>query len=147
VHFRLYRQEKADFHGPFPVSNKEKRYILVFIDSASLWPEMVATVDTSAESVVQALFEYVISRYAFPKEISLQTDNGSGSIARLTAICCKIFGIKQYFSTPYHPQPQTKVESFAKTIHQSLKVLCTQQADWSQHLAAVSMSYRGSKTV
>jgi len=137
----------ADFHGPFPVSNKDKRYTLVFIDSASLWPQMVATADTSAETVVQALFECVISRYGFPKETSLQTDNGSGFIARLTALCCKTFGIKQYFSTPYHPQPQTKVERFAKTIHQPLKVLCTKLTDYSQHLAAVSMSYRGSKTV
>jgi len=136
----------ADYHGPFPVSIGDKRYILVFVNSASLWPEMVAVPDTSAETTVQALFECVISRYGFPKEISLQTDNGSGFIARLTALCCKTFGIKQYFSTPYHPQPQTKVESFAKIIHQSLKVLCAKQTDWSQHLAAVTMSYRGSKT-
>ena len=136
----------ADFHGPFVTSGGDKRYVLVFIDSASMWPELIATADTSAETVVQALFDHVIARFGFPREISLQTDNGSGFIAKLTRLCCKTFGVKQYFSTPYHPQPQAKVEGFAKIIHNSLRILCDNQADWSKHLQAIAMSYRGTAT-
>jgi len=116
----------VDFHGIFPASGSDdKRYILVFIDSASLWPEMVAVRDTSAENVVQSLFDCIISRWGFPKQIDLQSDNGSGFIAKLTDLCCRTFGITQCFSTPFRPQPQSKVESHAKVIHQTLKVLST----------------------
>jgi len=114
----------VDFHGSFPAtSSDDKRYILVFIDSASLWPEMVAVRDTSAETVVQSLFDCIISLWGFPKQIDLQSDNGSGFKAKLTDLCCRTFGITQYFTTPYRPQPQSKVESHAKVIHQTLKVL------------------------
>jgi len=58
----------ADYHGSFKTSEGGKKYILVFIDSASLWPEMVATEDTSAETTVQALFDCVISRWDFPNK-------------------------------------------------------------------------------
>jgi len=122
----------VDFHGAFPASGPDdKRYVLAFIDSASLWPEMAAVKKTSAETVVQALFNCIISRWGFPKQIDLRSDNGSGFIAKLTDLCCRTFGITQYFSTPFRPQPQAKVESHAKVIHQKLKVLCNKQQDWS----------------
>jgi hypothetical protein len=38
-----------DHHGPMPQSNG-KRYILVLIDSSSMWPELVPVEDTSAET-------------------------------------------------------------------------------------------------
>lgn len=135
-----------DHHGPYVASGNGMRYVLVIIDSASMWPELIATADTSAETVVQALFDNVVSRYGFPREISLQSDNGSGFIAKLTQLFCKTFGVKQYFSTPYHPQPQAKVEGFAKTIHNSLRILCDKQSDWTKHLQAIAMSYRGTAT-
>ena len=135
----------ADFHGPFRESNNRK-FTMTIIDSASLWPELIAVPDVSAETVVQTLFDSVISRYGWPKEIALQTDNGSGFVARLTSLFCKTFNIKQHFSTAYHPQSQSKVEAFADTIHKSLRVLCAKQSDWSKHLSAVAMSYRASAT-
>jgi transposase InsO family protein len=135
----------GDFHGPFPQSNGH-RYILAFIDSTSLWPELCAVPNTSAETVVQALFDCVISRYGWPLEIALQTENGSGFTAKLTALFCKTFNVKQHFSTAYHPQSQSRVEAFADTIHKSLRVLCKKQTDWSKHLSAVAMAYRASAT-
>ena len=78
--------------------------------------------------------------------MSMQSDNGSGFIAKLTSLFCKTFNIKQSFASPYHPEPQSKVEAIARTIHNSLKVMCTKQEDWSKHLQAVAMSYRSSAT-
>ena len=92
-----------DFHGPMVESNN-KRYVLVLIDSSSMWVELIATEDCTAETVVRALFDNVISRFGLPRGISLLTDNGSGFIARLATKFCQVFGIKQFFTTPYHAQ-------------------------------------------
>jgi transposase InsO family protein len=97
----------GDFCGPFPESNRHK-YILVFIDSASLWSELCAVPYTSAETILQTLFDCVISRYGWPKEKALKTDNGSGFIPKLTKLFCKTFSVRQNFSTAYHHNPNQK---------------------------------------
>jgi transposase InsO family protein len=132
-----------DFHGPMVESNN-KRYVLVLIDSISMWVELIATEDCTAETVVRALFDNGISRFGLPRGISLLTDNGSGFIARLAAKFCQVFGIKQFFTTPYHAQTNSRAEQFVDTIHKSLRLLCNNQADWAEHLQAVSMAYRAS---
>jgi hypothetical protein len=80
----------ADFHGPFPPSREEgedgenaKKFVLCLIDSTSMFPELVAVKDTSATTFIRALFDNVVARYGVPKGISLQSDNGSGFIAKV----------------------------------------------------------------
>jgi transposase InsO family protein len=69
------------------------------IDHVGMWPELVATEDSVAETVVQALFDNIISRYGMPKGISILSDNGSAFISKLTAEFCKAFSVEHvYFS-------------------------------------------------
>ena len=134
-----------DHHGPFPMS-QGKRYILVLIDSTSMWPELIAVEDTSAETVVRALFDHVIARHGVPSGLSVLTDNGSAFISKLAKLTCQTFGIKQYFTAPYNPRTNARAEELAATIHDSLKIMCNKQADWALHLQAVAMAYRASAT-
>jgi transposase InsO family protein len=143
----------ADIHGPYPESiesendaQKPKRYVLAFIDQITLWPELVAVSDITAATVIRAMFDHVISRFGVPKNFVLQTDNGSAFIAQLTKAFCDTFGVKQSFSSPYHPQPNSKIEQFADTLHKSIRILTTNQADWSKHLQAIAMSHRAMTT-
>ena len=135
-----------DFHGPFPVSDVNKRYILVLIDSTSMWPELVATDNLSAETAVSAIFDNIIARFGLPRGISLLTDNGSAFISKFTALFCKTFGIGQFFTTPSHPQTNSRAEQFANTIHTALRILCRNQHDWHKHLQSIAMAYRASCT-
>jgi O-acetyl-ADP-ribose deacetylase (regulator of RNase III) len=107
-----------------------------------MWVELIPTEDCTAETVIKALFDNVVSRFGLPRGISLLTDNGSGFIARLTTHFCKVFGIKQYFTTPYHAQTNSRAEQFADTIHKSLRLLTDNQTEWADHLQAVAMAYR-----
>jgi transposase InsO family protein len=134
-----------DHHGPMPESNG-KRYILVLIDSSSMWPELVPVEDTSAETTFRALFDHVISRFGLPRGISVLTDNGSAFISKLAALFCKTFGIRRHFTTPQHAQSNSRAEEFADTIHKSLRALSTQQDSWADNLQAVAMGYRASAT-
>ena len=134
----------VDFHGPFPES-EGKRYILLLIDYTSMWPELIAVEDTSAETVARALFDNVISRTGIPAQMSILVDNAAAFTSKLASIFCKTFGIKRYFITPYHKQSNQRAEQFADTIHNSLRVIC-QQAFWSKNLQAVAMAYRSAVT-
>ena len=146
----------ADLHGPFPASpapgHSDKscclpnRYVLTVVDSSSMWPELIAVPDCTAETIFRALFDNVVSRIGLPRGIALQTDLGSAFISKLGALWAKTFGVRQYFSTPHHHSPNSRAENIAVVIHQSLKVLCAQQKDWSHHLSAVSMAYRATAT-
>jgi hypothetical protein len=79
-----------------------------------------------------------------PREISVLTDNGSAFISKLANLTCKTFGIKQYFTTPFHPQTNARAEELAATIHNALWLLCEKQKDWPTHLQAVALAYRAS---
>ena len=135
----------VDFHGRFPESNG-KRYILAFVCCTSGWPELIATEDVSAESVVQALYDNIVCRYGLCRSLSLQSDCGSAFISQLMKTYCETFGVKQTFTSPYNPSPNVRVEAFADTIHKSLRVLCKDQGDWSNHLQSVAYAYRASAT-
>jgi hypothetical protein len=132
-----------DFHGPLPES-EGKRHILVLIDSTSMWPELIPLEDTSAKTAVRALFDNVVARFGMPREISVLTDNGSAFISKLANLTCETFGIKQYFTTPFHPQTNARAEELAATIHNALRLLCEKQKNWPTHLQAVALAYRAS---
>jgi transposase InsO family protein len=134
-----------DFHVPLPLSRGE-RYILVLIDSTSMWTELIAVEDTTAETVVRALFDNVIARFSVPSGLSILTDNGSAFIAQSTKLFCRNFGIKQFFTTPYHPQTNVRAEELADTIHNSLRTICKEQSEWADHLQAIAKAYRATPT-
>jgi len=111
-----------------------------------MWPELIATEDCTADTVATAIFDNIVARFGLPLGISLLTDNGSAFISKLAATFCKTFNIKQFFTSPHHPQSNLRAEEFADTIHKSLRILCKDQKDWSQHLQAIAMAYRATAT-
>jgi transposase InsO family protein len=143
----------ADFHGPFPPSCEEgedkenaKKYVLCLIDSTSMFPELVAVKDTSAITFIRALFDNVVARYGVPKGISLQSDNGSGFIAKLSKMFTQSFGIRRTFSSPQHQSVNSRCEQFGDSLNKALRTLTTEQKNWSSHLQAIAMSHRVSAT-
>jgi O-acetyl-ADP-ribose deacetylase (regulator of RNase III) len=134
-----------DFFGPLKESNG-KRFILVIIDAATMWPELIATDNLEARTVCDALYDNIISRFGLPRSLAVVSDNGSAFTSNLAAAFAKTYGITQHFTTPYHKQANSRAEQFGQTIHQSLRVLCSKQADWSKHLQAVAMYFRYAPT-
>jgi O-acetyl-ADP-ribose deacetylase (regulator of RNase III)/transposase InsO family protein len=134
-----------DFFGPMRPSNG-KRFVLLIIDAATMWPELIATDNLEAHTVCEALFDNIISRFGLPRSLAIVSDNGSAFTSNLAAAFAKTYGITQHFTTPYHKQANSRAEQFGQTIHQSLRVLCSKQEDWSKHLQAVAMHFRYAPT-
>ena len=146
-----------DHHGPYPPSyghghseetcNHPYKYVLTVVDSSSLWLELIPVENTEAETTFRAIYDRVISRVGLPAGLAFQSDLGSAYTSRLGALFASTFGIKQFLSTFYHHQSNSRAENIAVIVHQSLKALCREQpSSWARHLSAVEMAYRATAT-
>jgi len=66
---RPFQHLSVDVTGPFPETKNGNRYIVVFIDHFTKWPEAFAIKRHTKEILAKLLIEEVIARYGVPKEI------------------------------------------------------------------------------
>jgi hypothetical protein len=111
-----------------------------------MFPELVAVKDTSVTTFIRALFDNIISRYGVPKGMSLQSDDGSGFIAKVSMMFCESFGIKRLLGSPENPRAKSRCEQFGDSINKALRILTTEQKNWSSHLQTIAMLHWGSAT-
>jgi len=65
----------VDIIGPLPLTQLGNKYILVFTEYLTRWPEAFAIKDASAEVVAKMLLEEILSRFGAPME--LLSDRGA----------------------------------------------------------------------
>ncbi|OLY77902.1 Transposon Tf2-6 polyprotein [Smittium mucronatum] len=78
--------------------------------------------------------------------VKLLSDNGAAFTSQLMNTLCTNYGIKQVFSSPYHPETNVMTEMFNKT----LKVIIIaykieDQPKWDEHLEMYFCAYRTAK--
>jgi len=114
--------------------------ILVMIDHATKFVIAKATKDGSAETAAKIVFEELICKYGAPQE--LWSDRGKSFMSELTGYLSELFGIKQKFTSGYHPQTNGLTERFNRTIVAELaKAVNDQKNDWPTWLPAKVLAY------
>ena len=63
------------------LTTKGNRYVVVFMDYLTKWPEAFAIPDQTAENIAKVLVEEVICRHGIPEE--LLSDRGANSLSSL----------------------------------------------------------------
>jgi len=126
-----------DHIGPLPTSASGKKYVLVFCDVYSSWPEAFATRTTGAKETADILWSQLICRYGCPTV--LQSDNGGGFRNHLLSRLAEHMGFKPSFSTPRHPSVNGAVERLNGTIK---KLLASHDRKWEMALPAVLYAIR-----
>ena len=139
----VFARFHLDYLGPLPPSNGY-RYLLVAIDSTSLYPEIHPTKTCDADETAKVLYEQVFCRYGCP--LSILTDRGSCFRSALVNALCKIFKVKQIFTSSFHPQTNSRAENMNSIILKSLRIYCKNQTEWSTLIPAICWSYRASTT-
>ena len=86
----------------FSKSHQGNKYAVVFIDYLTKWPEVFATLDQTALTIVRLLVENIISHHGVPSE--LLSDRGAAFLSKLLKEVCKLMGIRKTNTTAYHPQ-------------------------------------------
>ena len=103
-----------------PVSNGFK-YLLTAVDRFTRWPVAVPLVNITVQSVVDALAHGWIQQFGVPTTIT--TDRGAQFSSAIFQQLTKLWGIKQNFTAPYHPESNGLVERFHRRLKESLIAL------------------------
>ena len=82
----------------------------------------------------------VFSRLGMPNE--MLSDNGSQFVSGVMKEVARILGVRQLYTTPYHPKANGACERFNGTLKQMLRRMCQERpADWDRYLPALLFSY------
>lgn len=132
----------ADFIGPLPATANGNRYILVVVDVYTKWCEAYATVDCSADTVAEKLFDNVITRYGSPR--TFITDQGSNFIGEVISNLHQKLGTVRWNTSAYHPQTNGQCERMNKELYNLISTFVDEHTDWDDCLPACLFAYRTS---
>ena len=96
--------------------------------------------DQTAKPIAKFLFGGYISIFRAPAR--LMNDRGASFMSSVIEEMCKILGIKQLWTMPYHTQTNRLVDRLHQTImHMIGKLGEDKKADWPSHLAEIAHTY------
>ena len=108
-----FKRVAVDLIGPIePASEAGHRYILTLVDYATRYPEAVPLKRIDTETVAEALVD-IYSRLGVPEEIL--SDQGKQFISDCMKEVCRLLGVTQSTTTPYHPMCNGLDEKFNGT--------------------------------
>ena len=122
-----------DLTGPFPVVG----------DYFTKWMEAYALPDQEATTVAQKLVNELFCRFSVPEQ--LHSDWGKQFESKLISTICQLLQVKKSRTTPYHPQPNSLVERFNRTLTNMLASTAKENPfEWESHLRKVCLAYNTS---
>jgi hypothetical protein len=132
-----------DILGPLVKTSNGYKYILLVVDSFSGWCESIALRTQDAETIAEALYHQILTRYGAMR--CLISDRGTNFMSKLVTAMCDIFQITRHHCSSFHPQTNAYCERRNSTIAQCLRAYCDQkQTNWDTLLSSVMMSFRNS---
>jgi len=97
-----------DIFGPFPITANKNRYLFTFIDHQTKYTEAVPLTTMTAEECARAYVTNVIARHGASD--GLLSDQGRNFTSTFFRGVCKILGVKQLFTTAWHPASNGQCE-------------------------------------
>ncbi len=129
-----------DLLGPLPKSKRGNTHILVIVDRFSKLCRFLPLRSTTAERVAKAFCNEWVFVYGPPQ--TLLTDNGPQLTAKLFLETCRLLGIRNVFTSTYHPQTNGQTERINRTLASMLRhYVADDQEGWDQFLPALSYAY------
>ena len=97
--------------------------------------------DKSADTIVSTFINHYLPAFMFSRYIL--SDNDTEFKSQLMDQVLQQLSIDHFFSIPYHPQSNGKLEVSHKYLKPTLKKLCTKDpANWDKYLNHILASYR-----
>ena len=117
-----------DCVGPLPKTKSGNQFMLTIMCATTRYPEAIPLRRITAKVIVPALIKF-FTQFGLPRE--LQSDQGSNFTSGIFKKVMNTLGIKQYFSTAYHPESQGALERFHQTLKSMLTKYCIESNnDW-----------------
>ena len=124
-----------DICGPYPSGE----YVLGIIDACSRWPELHVINSTSSEVVINCLVKS-FSTHGYPETIV--TDNAPNLISVKIEKFCSHYSIHHHKATPYHPQGNSEIERFYRTLSKFVKTTTAEGRNWKKEVYNFLLLYR-----
>ena len=119
--------------------------VLVFQDHFTKHVLAYVTPDQTAKTIAKFLYGGYISIFGAPAR--LLSDRGTSFTSSIIEELCKILGIQQLWTIPYHPQTNRLVERSHQTImHMIGKLGEDKKANWPSHLAEIAHTYNATRS-
>ncbi|GBN29171.1 Retrovirus-related Pol polyprotein from transposon 412 [Araneus ventricosus] len=109
-----FERMALDILGPFPVTTKGNRYVLVLMAYFTKWPETIPIPDQETSTVAEKLVRSWFSCYGV--SVILHSDQSTNFNSALFTLLCKLLGILKTRTTALHPESDGMVERFNRTI-------------------------------
>ena len=130
-----FQQWGLDILGPLPIGKGQCKFIIVAVAEA----EPLATI--TEQKIRNFVWRAIICRFGIPRALVL--DNGKQfDNAKFRDFCAEL-GIKNYYSSPAHPQSNGQAEVTIRTLKATLKTkLEDLKGNWVEYLPEVLWAYR-----
>ena len=120
----------VDCVGPLPKTKSGNKFLLTIMCSSTRFPEAIPLRNIKTKTVVKALVKF-FTLFGLPK--SIQSDQGSNFMSGLFQQVMKELNIKQFKSSPYHPESQGALERFHQTLKTMIRTFCSEFGmDWDE---------------
>ena len=126
--------------GPLPIGKGQCKFIVVGVDYFTKWAEAEPLATIIEHKVRNFVWRSIICRFGIPR--ALVSDNGKQFNNLKFKDFCAELGIKNYYSSPAHPQSNGQEEVTIRTLKAALKTkLENLKGKWVEYLLEVLWAY------
>ena len=132
-----------DICGPYPVSKKGHKYLMVVSCYFSKWFDAIPLKTQDAKYVASKLVNKFISIFDVP--LQLHTDFGSNFESKVFQEVCSLLAIYKTRTTVRRPQSDGMVEMANRSIQNMISsCISDKQDDWDEIIPLLMLAYRSS---
>ena len=136
-----FQQWGLDILGPLPIGKGQCKFIIVAVDYFTKWAEAEPLATITEQKIRNFVWRAIICRFGIPR--ALVSDNGKQfDNAKFRDFCAEL-EIKNYYSSPTHPQSNGQAEVTIRTLKVALKTkLEDLKGNWVEYLPEVLWASR-----
>jgi len=142
-YFRMSRpmdRMHADLAGPFPITERANKYVLLIKDALTKFLIVVPLPDKTADVVLKRFVSNVFAHYGTPR--LLITDRGTDFVNAQMREWCRITQVKKVHTTPANPRSDGLAENQVRTTKDMIaSYINNYQNDWDNFLPVIQFDY------
>uniref|UniRef100_T1IRG1 RNA-directed DNA polymerase n=1 Tax=Strigamia maritima TaxID=126957 RepID=T1IRG1_STRMM len=129
-----------DLMGPKPMTTNRNKFILVIVDYATGWVEVVPLRNAKILTLVPHIMRF-FQTYGVPRYIV--SDNGKQFVSDIYNALCENAGIIPNRTSPYHPQTNY-TERINRNIKIMLQIFTSEHKHWDRVIGNINFALRTS---
>ena len=136
-----FQQWGLDILRPLPIGRGQCKFLVVVVDYYTKWAEAEPLATITEQKVRNFIWHSIVCKFGIPR--ALVSDNGKQfDNPKFRDFYAKL-GIRNYYSSPAHPQSNGQAEVTIRTLKAALKTKFEDlKGKWVEYLPKVLWAYR-----